>query len=133
MDSLPIRPLLAGSAVYLERPTLIPMTHDPVGDAALGPLRDLLQRYLQVVDVLNSAIDALSEQIEPLSEASGSPPQRTHASDSNVISIDQRHEFQSILAFQDRLSEVLGVATVTLERNGDGGFRFLVEMEEPSS
>jgi hypothetical protein len=105
------------------------MAHDPVADAALGPLRDLLQRYLQVVDVLSSAIDALAEQLDPGSETTRQPPQSTHEPNPGAASIERRDEMQTILAFQERLSEVLGVATVTLEGSSDSGFRFLVEMD----
>lgn len=107
------------------------MAHDPVADAALGPLRDMLQRYLQVVDVLNSAVEALAQQQEPGSEPTERPHQSTPAPNPDAASIEKRDEMQTILAFQERLSGVLGVATVTLEGSSDSGFRFLVEMENP--
>jgi hypothetical protein len=86
---------------------------------------------VQVVDVLNSAIDALEEQLEPGDEAIGLRLQPNHEPHSGVLSIDKRHEFQTILAFQERLSEVRGVARVTLEDSGATGIRFLVEMDTP--
>jgi hypothetical protein len=107
------------------------MAHDPVADAALSPLRDLLQRYLQVVDVLNSAVDALAQQLDPGSEPTGRPRQSTPEPNPGDPSIEKREEMQTILAFQERLSEVLGVASVTLEGSSDSGFRFLVEMDNP--
>jgi hypothetical protein len=107
------------------------MAHDPIADAALGRLRDMLQRYLQVVDVLNSAVDALDEHREPASEKT-LRPQEFDAPRQGPVSMEKSHELQAILAFQARLTEVLGVATVSLEGSTANGFRFLVEMENPS-
>lgn len=94
------------------------MAHDPVAHAALGQLRDILQGTLQVADVLGAAVEALQEQ-------AGQPPEPPHEARSNV---EQSPELQTVLALQQRLSEVFGVAAVTLEGSTDGGFRFLVEM-----
>jgi hypothetical protein len=101
------------------------MAHDPVATAALGQLRDILQSCLQVADVLGAAVDALEEQVRSQDESSR-PPQEAPPSG------EHSHELQTILALQQRLSEVLGVATVTLEGSADCGFRFLVEMTNPS-
>ena len=91
----------------------------------------ILQRYLQVVDVIASAVDALAQPLQIQSEPSDLPPQPTPESLPGVMSIERRGELQTIVAFQQRLSEVLGVATVALEGSDDHGFRFLVEMEKP--
>lgn len=105
------------------------MAHDPIADAALGQLRDILQWCLQVADVVGAAVDALDEQAELQTKTTGPPLQPPHGA---CESVEQSPELQTILAFQQRLSEVFGVATVTFEGSADRGYRFLVEMADPA-
>jgi hypothetical protein len=105
------------------------MAHDPIADAALGQLRDILQWCLQVADVVGAAVDALEEQAELQTETTGRPPEPPHEV---RASVEQSPELQTVLAFRQRLSEVFGVATVTFEGSADHGYRFLVEMAEPA-
>jgi hypothetical protein len=81
-----------------------------------------------VADVLGAAVEALQPPFEPNAESFGphlGSVQGEHAA------VGRAHASYTIKGFQQRLSEVPGVATVTLQESG-GGIRFLVEMFEPA-
>lgn len=74
---------------------------------------------------MGAAIDSPEEQAEPQTETTGPPPLQLHES---RASVEQGPELQTVLALQQRLSKVFGVATVILEVSVDLGYRSLVEM-----
>ena len=104
------------------------MAHDPVADAALGQLREILQGCLRVADVVGAAVDALEEEAEPKTVMAGPSPRPQHEA---RASDEQTYELQTVLGLKQRLAEVFGVASVTFEGSADRGFRFLVEMAKP--
>ena len=103
---------------------------DPLIAAVLDALNDLLERNERVGRVLAEAVRSLASPPQPVSTCSGGPPE---ADDSIPVPSPESQGTMpgAARAFQERLEEVYGVASVTFEGSGPDGFRFLVEMANP--
>lgn len=100
---------------------------DPIAAAALEALNDLLESNQRVGRVLLAAVRSLEEPAQPgITPACDQP-----AANENSLSPPpevQGSELSLVRAFQQRLGEVHGVASVTFAGSAPDGYRFFITM-----
>ncbi|MBE0608787.1 MAG: hypothetical protein IH609_05370, partial [Dehalococcoidia bacterium] len=102
---------------------------DPIAAAALDALNDLLERNQRVGRVLLAAVRSLEEPAQPGTAPACDQP----AANENSLAATpelQESELSVVRAFQQRLGEVYGVASVTFAGSAPDGYRFLVTMTQ---
>ncbi len=101
---------------------------DPLLDSVLQPMRELLGRYRRVSAVVDRAIDLLEGEL-----ASEAAEQATPRSAAQMTSLEaQSSDVDTLLDFQERLSELPGVLKVTVAGAKSGKSTFIVELAPES-
>lgn len=100
---------------------------DPFAAAALDVLNDLLERNQRVGRVLLAAIRSLEEPGQPDTTPICHQPAANENSPAPPPEL-QGDELSVVRAFQQRLVDVYGVASVTFAGSAPDGYRFLVAM-----
>lgn len=108
------------------------MPNDPLLEALAAPMRDLLGRYRAASAWMADAMQTLSAHVEP---AASAPPDRPAAPPPPprpaVATLETATgDVETLLEFQERLSEIPGVMKVTVAGLKDGRSTFLVELAE---
>ena len=100
---------------------------DPLAAAALEALNDLLERNQRVGRVLLAAVRSLEEPMQPGTTPIGDQPAANESSPAPPPEL-QGSELSVVRAFQQRLGDVYGVASVTFAGSAPDGYRFSVTM-----
>lgn len=101
-------------------------------DSVLQPMRELLGRYRQVATAVQGAISALESELEGVVLAE--PELELGARSSVIAALEaQSSDVDTLLEFQERLSELPGVLKVTIAGAKSGKSSFIVELADERS
>ncbi len=110
------------------------MPNDPLMEALAAPMRDLLGRYRAASAWMADAMQTLAAHIETAPPAASAPTDRPDAppvARPAVATLQAASgDVETLLEFQERLSEIPGVMKVTVAGLKDGRSTFLVELAE---
>lgn len=96
--------------------------NDPLVDAMLAPMRELLKRYQRLAVKLNETIASVQETLGEL------PAQETAPRPQVAMVATPTGDLPTLLEFQERLSELDGVLRVTVAGSTPGRSSFIVEL-----
>lgn len=115
----------------------MPATNDPLVDAILDPLRELLGRYRALSARLSSAMQAIETELssgihQPVAPVQTVTPAQTGQPIRPTAATLETHsrDLETLLDFQEHLSEIPGVLKVTVTGTKEGHSTFLIELEQ---
>lgn len=111
------------------------MPNDPLMEALAAPMRELLGRYRAAAAWMADAMQTLAAHLDaapPAASPSPARPAAPHPPPRPAVATLQAEsgDVETLLEFQERLSEIPGVLKVTVAGLKDGRSTFLVELAE---